>query len=299
MKHIIGHNKIVDFFSKVAETGNISHAYIFSGPDRIGKKHVAMELAMQLLGTDRLSAHADYRYVAQGVDSKTGKTKKNISISQMREIRHFLRGKPFVAKRKVVIIDTAHLMTSAASNALLKSLEEPSGFTTIFLISSHPTVLPQTILSRCQHIYLSPIAEKELIEGLLQEGVPESLASKIAKITDGRVGLSLDFARHPEQLEAYEQEIDRFLSLFGQPFYKKNRIVEDLYSKKNDHIAGRSHVEEALGVWQMAIHQKNKEGLEWTEDPVSIYNAIQEAKEDITKNIHPRLLVEHVLLSIP
>lgn len=299
MEDIIGHKKVLQYFERVKQAGKMSHAYCFIGPDQLGKHHVAQAIAKELVGSDALETHPDIRLVSQLVDQKTGKTKKNISIDQMRAVRSFLSGKPFLAKKKVVIVDQAHLMTKAAANALLKSLEEPSSYTTFFLVTSRPDFLPQTILSRCQHLFFSPMSISALAHALEDEGVPSPLAKTLSQAAAGRPGQALTFARQPEIFEAFQKEIQRFESLFGQPFYKKRAIVEDLFGNKEDHIGARNRLVASLGIWQLAIHTTLSEKKEWTDDHISIYNAIQQAKQDLGRNIHPRLLVEHILLQIP
>ncbi len=298
---IIGHNEVISFFDKVISAGNLGHAYCFVGPSMVGKKRVAMEISADLLGTkfDKLSRQPDFLIIEQEKNKKTGKTKKNIDIDQIRSLRNFVRGRPFVAKYKAVIVDDAQKMNLASVNGLLKTLEEPSEHTVIFLITEDETTLPETILSRCQMIYFYPVSSGVLVDAVGSEYlelVNESL---------GLPGLLKKWIEEPEVYSDYKLEVKRFLSLIGEPFYKKMSIVEVLFGDKVDHIAARSNLLGVLSIWQEQLRSFMPFGDGVKRDEISlgdllkVYDSIIEAKGKLTKNIHPRLLVENILLLIP
>src|SRR3989338_5352991 len=85
---VIGHAKILDFFDKVIANGNLSHAYCFVGPAQVGKCTVAKYLAAKLLkvAPEKLSTQPDFTLVKQELNEKTGKTKQNIDIDQIRDL---------------------------------------------------------------------------------------------------------------------------------------------------------------------------------------------------------------------
>jgi DNA polymerase III gamma/tau subunit len=188
-EQITGHKKQIELLSKAIGRGKLAHAYVFAGPEGVGKRTLAKELAKELLGvkTPPLSAsiealqadispkgeekneenyfHPDYLEVA-GVDG--------IKIEQIRELAYKLSLKPYQAKNKVALIDNADQMSTEAANALLKVLEEPKAYNFIFLITSNANRLPKTILSRCQKITFGPLALSErqsLNIGLSEEAI--------------------------------------------------------------------------------------------------------------------------------
>ncbi|MFH1947511.1 MAG: hypothetical protein ABIJ23_05155 [Candidatus Magasanikbacteria bacterium] len=300
MNEIIGHTKTLIFFDKVIENGNLSHAYLFVGPEQVGKKTIAQEIGARLLKTTRekLSTNPDYNFTTQLFDEKTGKTKKNITIAQMRGLREYLGYRPYLGGYKVAIIDGADKMNIEAANALLKTLEEPSEGTILFLITDDDVALPQTIRSRCQTIYFGLSADSDL-EVLLKERKIED--KEIVKLAQGRVGRLIDWLENEGDFAVYKKEINRFNSLFGASFFEKLKSVEELFGDKSDHIGARENLDSILSIWQSQIRDRmlvdlgNKEN----KNLLDIEKQIVVTREFLQQNIHPRLLVENILLLIP
>src|SRR3989344_4245673 len=101
----------------------------------------------------KLSTHPDFFLIEKRVDEKSGKTKRNIDIDQLRTLRSQLRQSPLLGSYRIAVIDGAELMSTAAANAVLKTLEEPRPRTVLFLLTTNGQQLPQTIHSRCQSVY--------------------------------------------------------------------------------------------------------------------------------------------------
>ena len=294
MSEIIGHAKILNFFDKVIENDNLSHAYLFVGPDQVGKKTVAQEIASGLLKTtkEKLKISPDYSFTTQLFDEKIGKTKKNITIAQMRGLREYLACRSYMGGYKIAIIDGADKMNIEAANALLKTLEEPSEKTILFLITDNDTALPQTIRSRCQTIYFS-LVSKELMENITTD------EEKI-KLAQGRPGRLINWQENEDDFTSYKNEIERFSSLFNLPFFEKIKKVEELFGDKSDHIATRDKLDDVLSVWQLQVREKMLINLENEENKnfLQIEKDISKARILLQQNIHPRLLVENILLQI-
>jgi DNA polymerase-3 subunit delta' len=142
------------------EHGRLAHAYLLSGPPGSGKVATAHALSARLLETDpdRVTEHPDFH--AAEPESKS----RRIVIEQIRRLEHALRSKPFAGARKVAVIHEADRLLPQAANAFLKTLEEPPAGSHIFLISSMPSALLETILSRCIPVQLQPGAGVPLSE---------------------------------------------------------------------------------------------------------------------------------------
>src|SRR4030042_5617712 len=125
---IIGHKKQWQYLLKSKETGRLSHAYLFCGQEKLGKKKVALEWISLLLGEDVFkNNHPDLTLIEpEG---------KEIQIGQIKQLIWNLSLKPYSAPFKVALIDRAHLMNEEAQASLLKTLEEPKGETILFLVS--------------------------------------------------------------------------------------------------------------------------------------------------------------------
>ncbi len=148
---ILGHKKQLEFLENGLERGKLAHAFIFAGPEGIGKKTIAMKLAHELIGSDK-----DFHPDLLEINSNEG-----IKIEQIRDLIYKLALKPYSAKYKVAVINHADEMTTEAANALLKSLEEPKNYTYIILITSNAQRLPKTILSRAQKITFGVLERPE------------------------------------------------------------------------------------------------------------------------------------------
>jgi len=170
---IVGHETITHHLEKEIVGDEMSHAYLFSGMDGIGKKKTAKEFAKALLCSDNEEKpcghcpaciqidhenHPDVKVIG----AKTGET--SIKISQVREMISDLSVKPYSGNWRIVIIDEAERMTPEAQNSLLKSLEEPLSYNIFILITSHPQSILPTIRSRCQSYHFQPLNSRKIKE---------------------------------------------------------------------------------------------------------------------------------------
>lgn len=205
---IIGH----DFQKKIlmrAERENIvSHSYLFSGPDGIGKKLIALEFAKLLNCKNRNlsnTTNSDFetcecnscKKIEKGIHPDVVHVQyegvKSIKVEQVREgIEDMLFLKSYEGKFKVVIVDEAERMSSGAQNAFLKTLEEPPPYSVIILITSYPDSLLPTIRSRCQIIRFGALSEELIFEELKKRddlSAEEALVS--SKLSNGSLGRAL------------------------------------------------------------------------------------------------------------
>src|SRR5690606_35617324 len=95
--------------------------------------------------------------------------------------------KPYLSTRSAAIIDEADRLSTAAANALLKTLEEPTSETFIILVTAHPHRLPDTILSRCQQIQFSKLSAEDISQILLSFGMSRDSSESLARIADGEL----------------------------------------------------------------------------------------------------------------
>ena len=147
-----GHENIKRIFNLQLASGSFSHAYLLFGMEGVGKKTLCLEFAGKILATTNPASHVDFSLLDQ---------EQEITMEQIKNFMAGLRGKPFVGKKKVAIINNAELLNAQSSNALLKTLEEPSPSTVLILISSHKGLLP-TIISRCQTFACNPFTSSQL-----------------------------------------------------------------------------------------------------------------------------------------
>ena len=177
LQEIVGHQRPLAVIRGVLERGTAAPAYLFHGPEGIGKRTTALAFSAALLceaaGGDACGSCRSCRLVGGGghPDFKAAAPeKKALKIEPVREMQQFLSLKPAWGGRKVALIEEADSMTLQAANALLKTLEEPPRGTTIILISSNPAGLPPTVLSRCQRVSFGPLRDDDVREVLRRSG---------------------------------------------------------------------------------------------------------------------------------
>jgi DNA polymerase-3 subunit delta' len=174
MDPLVGHEEVTELLSRTAEKNRPAHAYLFSGREGIGKKRVAVIFACMLNcpdrehDEDRTCSTCDRIVREKHPDVVVERPERGIiRIEQVRAMRRFFRYAPVEARRRVMIVDDAHLMNRPAQNALLKTLEEPPPSSILILVSSKPSMMLPTVRSRCRRIRFRPIPVGELA-GLLE-----------------------------------------------------------------------------------------------------------------------------------
>lgn len=275
-KGIIGHQAQKDYLARVLAAGTMAQAYCFSGPAQVGK----MTMAREFVGLGEEVANPNVTVIGGG------------SIEEIRDLRERLSLSAFGGGRKIAIIDGADQMTIAAQNALLKTLEEPQGLTTIILIASDAERLLPTILSRTIHLRFT-LVERELIcKKLVDGGLARELAHELAGFAAGRPGLANTFA-DPEVLSEFRSLRARAQSFTSSPLAHRIRQIDELVkSSREDKSVVEGFLDQVIGV----LH----EGL--IEDPTAaIHQALQaaiSARESLNHNGNRSILLEHVAINV-
>ncbi len=221
--NILGQERAKKILINSLIKGNISHAYLFVGPDEVGKKLTALTFAKALncingkedsceecLSCKKINSlnHPDLSIIRkEDENTKTNtisdinrdfgdededKESKTIKIEAIRELQRRLSFKPYEGKKKLAIIDNAEDMTTEALNSFLKTLEEPPGETVIILITSNMHSLLPTVVSRCQVIKFNPLSDEHIKEILIKNyKFHENDASILASLSKGRLGSAL------------------------------------------------------------------------------------------------------------
>ena len=183
---IKGHDRVISFLKSAIENNRVAHAYLFLGPQGIGKRLTAFGFAEALNGVKDAASHPDVFLV------KPEKGKTEIGIDAVREVIRRSSLKPYEAKFKVFIIDGADSMTAEAANAFLKTLEEPPQDTVLVLIAQNANAILPTILSRLQVIRFFPIGTIEVKDILMKDyGMEAAEAEVLSRISSGRLGNAL------------------------------------------------------------------------------------------------------------
>jgi DNA polymerase-3 subunit delta' len=234
---IIGQDRALGALRAALARGGLHHAYLFAGPEGVGKGTAARLLA-QAANCDapepdrpcgrctpcrkiERGAHPDVFALAQEREMakagrwepKAGRTpSKDIVVDQVRDVvDHRLAMKRFEGRRRFVIVDPADAMNLQAQNALLKTLEEPPDETTLVLVASSPDLLLPTLRSRCARVGFAPLPDELVAGALAARGRAPDEARVAAALAGGSLGraLSLD----AEALGAREEAVARAAGL--------------------------------------------------------------------------------------
>lgn len=315
---ILGHERQKEVLSRALANGRIAHAYLFHGPDGIGKRLVAMALARAIVCDEQRGCghclpcrkidhqnHPDLHILEPDGNS--------IKIEQIRAIQRDLNLKPLESPRKICLIKQADLMTTGAANALLKTLEEPRGDTLLVLLTAQPNRLLETIRSRCQPLPFTRHPNSRIQNELEKQlGIESTESHILAALSEGSfkkafgkdrdlyleerrellktlTGLSagsilpvLDFA---EQLAADKAVLPDILEIF-QAFYRD--VLLALQGRNEDELVN-------LDLREKINRTAGKETL----DSILVkLEALSEVRRQLDRNVNRQLAMEVLLFKL-
>jgi len=234
LRDFVGNQQMVEILRR----GQLPQASLFTGPEGVGKKTLALSLAAManckgdteddLCGTcsscvkESAGHHPDIRLfephknvIHIGEDSRDPNT--------MRELNREVQFRPFEGRLRFFIIDQAETMTEKAANCILKTLEEPPETSRIILITSFPHRLLPTIRSRCQAFPFHPLGREEILP-YLEDHLTEDHLEMRASLAEGSIAVALGLALE-ETLEQRDRMLEVLTSWCGQESF------EALYSQ--------------------------------------------------------------------
>ncbi|MCD4814575.1 DNA polymerase III subunit delta' [bacterium] len=316
---IRGQSHAVDYLKRSLVNRRIAHAYLFSGPEGVGKKTTAIALAQALncqtpenndacgdcLACRKIAVntHPDVQHI--------GPDGQSIKIEQIRE--HLQREvilKPLEGKTKLYTLDPADAMTLESANSILKLLEEPPENVVIVLISSRPFSLLETIRSRCREIRFRALEKKVLTSWLVTRlEISSEEAATLAMLSGGRPAEALRLAdpelqelRHKvlgmvreiqpgqwpvlaNQLGDYRTELPEIFS-FLLTWYRDLLV---LLKKGGQGVIINRDQMEAL---EQAVRQETAEAL------VEKCSVLLHALEQLKRNVNSQLLLENLFIRL-
>jgi len=201
---IIGQQRQLAALRAALANGRLHHAYLFLGPEGVGKRLTASALAKALHCRERVHDYCGACLNCRRIDDRNHpdvrvieapSAKKEISIQQIRELERELRYRSFTGQRKIALIDPATSLNVASQNALLKTLEEPPQNSLIILIAAQEGGLLPTLRSRCLRLSFAPLLREEVRRYLQARGAGVAEAEAIAALSMGSIGAALALHR--------------------------------------------------------------------------------------------------------
>ncbi len=213
---IIGQEEPIGRIRRALSAGRTPHAYLFAGPEGVGKRTTALALAKALNcagpggdrtgGDDFCGRCTSCEKIERGSHPDVSITEpaesKVIKIARVRELQRAFQYGAFEGRCRVTIIDGADQMNISSANALLKTLEEPPAGSMIILVTAALNRLLPTVISRCQALRFGSIPLEEIHKILMDRaGMERERADLVAALSDGSLGRALQFGESGEFLE--------------------------------------------------------------------------------------------------
>ena len=246
---VVGQDHVVRTLKNAIARQRIAHAYLFVGPRGTGKTSTARIFAKALNCTNGPKADFDpadpaCKSIAEGshLDVIEIDGASNNGVDQVRDLRETVRYAPAQGKFKVYIIDEVHMLSAAAFNALLKTLEEPPAHVKFVFATTDPQKVLPTIVSRCQRFDLKPIPDELIIQRLSRIAqdekikVADAALACIARLADGGM-------RDAQSI------LDQMISFCGTEIGEAD--VLDVYG-----LVAAAKVDELAGALAAGDHQK-------------------------------------------
>jgi DNA polymerase-3 subunit delta' len=260
---IFAHEWATDLLRRHVATGDVRHAYLFTGPPGVGRRTMALRLAQAVncltpappgvpCGSCRACTllermqHPDLTIVQ--IDPE----KSNISIDQVRLAQRSLSLAPYEGRYRVALLLNFEDATENAQNALLKTLEEPPEKVILLITAASAESLLPTIVSRCEVIRMRPAPIDALADALRARwGQPANTAANLAHLSGGRVGMALRLAADPLWGETHEQRLLDLGMLLSAPLRDRLDYAEGYRKPSRDEL--RALLESWLSYWRDAM----------------------------------------------
>jgi DNA polymerase-3 subunit delta' len=333
----IGQKRIIDLLQQGLKNQTLTHAYLFVGPEHIGKMTLALELAMALNCTGTAPPcyecpsckkiesgnHTDVQIVRltqSGEESEetAGAESIKISIEQIKDIQHSAALPPFEGKKRVYIIEGAEQLSIEAANRLLKTLEEPPDNVTFILITINEKLLLPTVVSRCQRLEFQPMPIEEETAALTQKlGLETQRARLLAALSRGCPGWAVGAAADEHVLEERNFQLNRIFSIIkadaeerftyaaqlAAGFSQNRKSVYDILDMWEDYWRDMLLVK--TGCSHLIINIDKKDEITKIAGGFSLMKirnyikSLQAATLQLKQNVNSRLALEVLMLDLP
>jgi DNA polymerase-3 subunit delta' len=337
MWSIIGHVAPLAALDRALNSGSTSHAYLFCGPEGVGKRTVAIEFAAALncesaenkpCGEcrpcrDTLAGnHVDVEVLDTGglcdeSEHKDHSDSRILRICQIRRLERILSLSPYAGRRRVAIVDAADTMLTDAANAFLKTLEEPPAGAVIILLAEREERLPETVLSRCQKLNFRRLDRDSIEAALVARGVPAEDAARAASVANGRLGWAIQAVADPALLEERANVLDSVQRVAHSGRFERLAWAKDAEGRG---IESRERYLRDLDLWESwwrdilivasggssGLTNRDRqtelleEGTLYSPAEVTVFlKSLLQTREYLQVNVDAQLALENLMLDLP
>ena len=291
----VGNKKAVKTLARSLENGSLNHAYIFSGPEKVGKFTLAKMFALGAIAQSKLNLDVDHAdrdalldliVIAPETTEKNKVTKqRDISIETIREAKQKLSLFPYHGKYKVLIVEDAHRLNTSAQNGLLKILEEPNPTTILILVTHELDRILATILSRCQVVNFSLVKDGDMQEVFADE-------EKVS-LAEGRPGLAVKLGLDDSEKDFRRQARGQFMKVMAGSLNERFALADE-YSKDTPKTL------EKLNIWIWEMRKKALSGNEGERSELYVkMEKIQKAATVLKRtNANSKLILETLFMDL-
>jgi DNA polymerase-3 subunit delta' len=326
-----GQDAAVAALRQALASDRLAHAYLFTGPEGIGKATLARRLVSALLCEAEPEARPCLecrackrveageapdveRIMVGGVCDEGGPAHKDhstdgstrIRICQVRRLERVASLTPFQAPRRIFILDSADDLQREAANALLKTLEEPPASVLLLVLATDVDELLPTVRSRCQELALRPMPHADLVAALRERpGLDAPTAEELAAEAHGRYGLAVRLHTDPSLRMLHETAAADALRLASAG---RNERLDYAATVAGRWSKERASVLETLDAWRWWWRERLLEASRGAAAPpvectpaqaVRALQAVQQTREHLLANTNPQLALEVMMLDLP
>jgi DNA polymerase-3 subunit delta' len=323
--HIIGHEWAVKSLQQHAASGNQKQAYLFTGPESVGRRTLAIRFSQALnclspvkdgipcmncthCGQFERMVHPDLTVVRPEQDGEA------LKVEQVRDFQYNLYLAPNSAAFRIALLVNFEKATDSAQNALLKTLEEPPENVILLITAESKERLLPTIVSRCEVIRLRPVPYQDLkvgIQNLWQ--VPSEEANLLSHIASGRAGYCYHLFQNPELMVLRRQWLDDMGTLLSSNRIDRFNYADKLYKNRSQIYP---LLNTWLGFWRDVLLVSRNGGSQITNidylelikylaqnlDKNTTFQVVQSLDgtfRNLENNVNPRLALEDLMLCFP
>jgi DNA polymerase-3 subunit delta' len=322
---ILGHTWAVELLKAHIIQGKIRHAYLFTGPQGVGRRTLALRLAQAINcitppspGEACLVCSACTRIGrSQHPDLDIIEAEREggvIKVEQIRELQHRLSLAPYEARYRVALLRRFEEANNFTANALLKTLEEPAQQVVLMLTAESAEMVLPTITSRCEVIRLRPVPV-DILQVDLQRvlEISEEQAGVLAHLSGGCPGNAKRLYEQPDRLEKRRTWLEDHRDLLSARLLKRFAYA---YTISNDRENLRDYLHILLSMWRdilmiesgVRTHLYNPDRQDEIEQIASsldikctrgVVSGIERTLRMLEHNVNPRLAVEILLMDLP